>query len=93
VEDSRLVALFAVGDLGRSEAFIVVHRDYRNRGIAKELMRRMCEAIPCLYVRVAEDNRASLRLCEASGFHPYARTLGPTGKPTILLIRHGNLNS
>lgn len=90
VDQNRLAAFFAVSDSGRKEAFIVVHRNYRNRGIGKALTQRMCEAIPTLQVRVAEDNASSLRLFEAMGFLPYHRAIGPTGKPTLWLARLEN---
>lgn len=83
LENRKLVGLILIARYGLKEAAMAVHRDYRNRNIAKALIRETIATLGKMYGRVALDNLPSLKACldnDMVGFHLFT---GPTGKPTL----------
>ncbi len=83
VDGNRLVGMAALSDYGRRESVIAVHRDYRQKGVAQELIATMRERLGKLYGRIALDNFPSLKMSFAAGFVAFDLIEGPTGKPTF----------
>jgi len=82
---SHLIGLFAVSRFGLDQSLIVVDRRFRTRGIGRALALHMRDLLPKLYVRIAADNDASLRLFQQLGFQMVKACVGPTGKSTLWL--------
>jgi len=79
--EGKLVAVAGYEIWGGRIAHILIisHPDYRGRGFARSavahLAARALEAGLLPQCRTLESNRASLRIAETLGFHPYARSL------------------
>jgi ribosomal protein S18 acetylase RimI-like enzyme len=85
IENKKLVGCIAVGEYGRQESFLVVHKAARTNGIGMSLTKAALERLEKLYVRIAADNTASLKTCFAAGMVAFACIRGVTGKPTLWL--------
>jgi len=85
VEGKKIVGLLAIANYGMEQAFIVVHPNFRKTGVAYQLVVESLEDIDRFYVKVANDNVPSLKLCFATGMYAFDLIKGPTGKPTLVL--------
>jgi len=81
----KIVAVLAIAHYGLEQAIIAVHPQIRKKGIANKLVMEAIEDIDRLYVKVANDNVASLKLCFSVGMKAFDLIKGPTGKPTLVL--------
>lgn len=91
MDGRRLVGLGAVSNYGLNESLAVVHRQYRQKDIGRQLIRAFVDNLGKFYGRVALDNIASLKMCFAAGLYGFKLTTGPTGKPT-LWVGGGNID-
>ena len=89
--NQKILAVFAVSHFGLDHSLIVVHPSIRKKGIARSLMSKTLDDIDRLYVKVANDNIPSLKLCFSIGMRAFDLTKGPTGKPT-LIMGYGNFS-
>ncbi len=85
LDGKKIVGVLAIANYGLEQALIAVHPDYRQSGIAYDLVTNALKEINRLYVKVANDNIPSLKLCFSLGMHAFDLTKGPTGKPTLIL--------
>lgn len=91
-DKNNIIGVIAIANYGLKQAIIVVHPKVRNNGLAQNLVKGTLEDIDRFYVKVANDNMASLKLCFSVGMRAFGLTKGPTGKPTLIL-GFGNWNS
>ncbi|SFI83139.1 GNAT family N-acetyltransferase [Thermoflavimicrobium dichotomicum] len=84
-DQKKCTGLIAFGHYGLEESFIVVHPQYRKRGVGEALVKFVLSHLDKVYTRVACDNIPSLKLCFACGLTAFQLTKGPTGKPTLWL--------
>jgi GNAT superfamily N-acetyltransferase len=84
-DQNRLAGIILFADYGKQEAFIVVHPQYRQKGIGEKLVSFSLTLLPKIYTKVAYDNIPSLKLCFACGLKAFRLFKGPTGKPTFWL--------
>lgn len=85
LDKSVLVGIFITVNYGLNESFIAVHRQYRHRDIASDMIQLTLGELGKLYGRVATDNTPSLTLCMENGLVAFALCKGPTGKSTLWL--------
>ncbi|WP_134699877.1 GNAT family N-acetyltransferase [Ammoniphilus sp. YIM 78166] len=85
IEDKKIVGLLATADYGRKEAFVLVHKLYRENGIGVALIQELMKRIDKVYGKVALDNIPSLKMCFAMGMVGFKVVTGPTGKHTLCL--------
>ncbi|MFV9511214.1 GNAT family N-acetyltransferase [Tepidibacillus sp. LV47] len=85
VDQKMIVGVLAIIHYGLKQAFIVVHPKTRKKGIAYQLITEAQKFLDRFYVKVANDNIPSLKLCFATDMQAFALTKGPTGKPTLIL--------
>lgn len=84
-EKKQLIGFIAVSNFGINHSFIAVHNDYRRKGTAKLLLKKVIKRMGRFYARIALDNIPSLRTCISTGMVAFKIEKGPTGKPTILM--------
>lgn len=84
-DKNRMIAVLAIGHFGLEQAIIVVHPRARKTGVANRLVIEALKAIDRFYVKVANDNVPSLKLCFSVGMRAFDLIKGPTGKPTFVL--------
>lgn len=84
---SQLVGALISERYGVRTSMMVVHRDFRSQGIAKELLKQATCSMGRFYGEVAADNLASLKACFGMGLVAYDVFLR-RGKPT-LRVRNG----
>lgn len=82
---NSIIGVIAIANYGLKQAIIVVHPQVRKKGIAQNLVLGVLEDIDRFYVKVANDNIASLKLCFSVGMRAFDLIKGPTGKPTLVL--------
>jgi len=82
---NNIIGVIAIANYGLKQAIIVVHPRIRNKGVAQNLAMGTLEDISRFYVKVANDNIASLKLCFSVGMKAFDLIKGPTGKPTLIL--------
>lgn len=82
---NNIIGTIAIANYGLKQAIIVVHPKVRNKGVAQNLVMETQKDIDRLYVKVANDNVASLKLCFSVGMNAFDLIKGPTGKPTSVL--------
>ncbi|GBF11752.1 GNAT family N-acetyltransferase [Tepidibacillus sp. HK-1] len=85
LEGKKIIGVLAIARFGLDQAIIVVHPEVRKQGVAYQLVTEALEDIDRYYVKVANDNVPSLKLCFAAGMKAFDLTKGPTGKPTFVL--------
>jgi len=85
MEKKRIIGVLIIANYGFNQAFIVVHPNTRQKGIAIQLIHQAQKRLNRFYVKVAHDNIPSLKLCFATGMKAFDLTKGPTGKPTLIL--------
>lgn len=83
LENRKLVGMILISRYGLREAAMAVHREYRNRNIAKALIHQTISTLGKMYGRVALDNLPSLKACLDNGMVGFHLFTGPTGKPTL----------
>ncbi len=83
-EGTRLTGLSGVSGYGRNIAFVVVHPDYRGKGIGRELIRSHLNRLKAFSCTVALDNQASIRMCSGAGLKPVFYRRGTAGKPVVV---------
>ncbi len=84
-EKNQIIGIIAISHYGLEQAIIVIHPNYRKKGLGNQMTKGVLEDIDKYYVRVATDNIASLKLCFSSGMRAFHLVKGPTGKPTLVL--------
>lgn len=84
-DKNNIIGVIAIANYGLKQAIIVVHPKVRNNGLARNLVIGTEEDINRFYVKVANDNIASLKLCFSVGMKAFDLIKGPTGKPTLIL--------
>ena len=89
---NKIIAMIGIVNYGLEQAIIVVHPKIRKTGIAQKLTNGVLDDIDRYYVKVANDNIPSLKLCFSIGMRAFNLIKGPTGKPTLVL-GFGNWNS
>ncbi len=78
----QLVGMILCEGYGVRTSMMVVHREFRSQGIAKELLRQATFSMGRFYGEVAADNTASLKACFGMGLVAYDVFLRK-GKPTL----------
>ena len=63
LHNNKVVGMLACGEQGHSFAITVVHKDYRQHGIAKALLKKAIKECGGFYCEVASDNLPSLKTC------------------------------
>lgn len=81
----RLLGVIAIKHFGLDESVIVIHPNARKKGVGYDLTTGVLEDINRCYVKVANDNIPSLKLCFLCGMRAFELVKGPTGKPTLVL--------
>lgn len=71
LEDDKLIGVLACSDQGREFAIVVVHRDFRNMGIAQSMLQKTIEQCGGFYCEIASDNLPSLKTCFALNMVAY----------------------
>jgi len=84
-KNKKIIAVLAISNFGLDQAIVVLHPNYRKKGLAKKLNTEALTDINRFYVRVANDNIPSLKLCFSLGMQAFSLIKGPTGKPTLVL--------
>ncbi len=84
-ERKKIIAILAISHFGLNQAIIAVHPQARKKGVANKLVLSALEDINRLYVKVANDNVASLKLCFSLRMRAFDLIKGPTGKSTLVL--------
>lgn len=84
-ENKKILGILAISNFGLDQAIIVVHPQARQKGVANRLVTEALEDIDRYYVKVANDNVPSLKLCFSVGMQAFGLVKGPTGKPTFVL--------
>lgn len=85
INNNKILGVLVIADYGLEQAVIAVHSDARKYGLANRLVTEALENIDRFYVKVANDNIPSLRLCFSVGMRAFDMVKGPTGKPTLVL--------
>lgn len=84
-DKKNIIGLIAIERYGLEQAIIVIHPQVRKKGLADKLVLTALEDIDRFYVKVANDNIPSLKLCFRVGMRAFDLMKGPTGKPTLIL--------
>ncbi|WP_202081375.1 GNAT family N-acetyltransferase [Caldalkalibacillus salinus] len=85
LDQNKVVGVLIAVDYGMMESFIVVHRQYRNQHVAKQMVKEVVSSMGKIYGRVAMDNAPSLKVCLDNDMVAFHLFEGPTGKPTLWL--------
>ncbi|WP_339060150.1 GNAT family N-acetyltransferase [Tepidibacillus marianensis] len=85
MDKNRIIGVLVIVNYGFNQAFIVVHPKTRQNGVAYQLVTQAQSQLNRFYVKVANDNIPSLKLCFATGMQAFVLIKGPTGKPTLVL--------
>ena len=85
LDGKKIVGVLAIANYGLEQALIAVHPNYRESGVAFDLVSESLKELNRLYVKVANDNVPSLKLCFSLGLRAFELLKGPTGKPTLVL--------
>ncbi len=80
--DRKLVGVMLFERYGNRTAMVVVHGNYRGRGISREMIRLSVQVMGRFYAEIASDNLPSLRTAFAAGMVAYDAFLR-RGKVTL----------
>jgi GNAT superfamily N-acetyltransferase len=85
VDQGRIIGLCCAEDYGKNVCFVVVHPDYRGKGLGARLIRAQLDHLGEINCKVAIDNISSLRMCLNAGLKASRFITGAANKPTLLL--------
>jgi hypothetical protein len=85
VKEKKTIGILIISQYGIDESFMAVHKQFRNKHVAQQMVTQAYEKLGKMYGRVALDNMPSLKVCLANGMVAFHLFNGPTGKPTLWL--------